>query len=153
MEKTEPGKENFGILRGQTERAPIFLSGDERQLGLAGIECGSGRTSGLARRQHALGGWPTFMFFVKVGTGKVSCRLQKAPVGLYSSLLAGLPPTVDTSRPLQRTQGAGHPAIHFNDGAFHLDTAGVGWGYGLGVFLHGVDVGLGNINPGVPIVW
>jgi RHS repeat-associated protein len=39
-------------------------------------------------------------------------------------------------------------AIHFNNGAFHLDTAGVNWGYGLGAFLHLVfDVGLGN-NPG-----
>lgn len=39
-------------------------------------------------------------------------------------------------------------AIHFNNNAFHLDTAGANWGYGLGAFLHFVfDVGLGN-NPG-----
>lgn len=41
-----------------------------------------------------------------------------------------------------------HGTVSFNDRAFHLDTAGVNWGYGLGAFLHLVfDVGLGN-NPG-----
>jgi len=39
-------------------------------------------------------------------------------------------------------------AIHFDNHLFHLDTAGVNWGYGLGAFLHlFFDVGLGN-NPG-----
>lgn len=39
-------------------------------------------------------------------------------------------------------------AIHFNNDAFHLDTAGANWGYGLGAFLHlFFDLGLGN-NPG-----
>jgi len=49
------------------------------------------------------GGWPTFTLFVKVGTARVSYRLQKAPVDLYSSLLAGLPPT------FARTAKVGQP--------------------------------------------
>jgi hypothetical protein len=37
---------------------------------------------------------------------------------------------------------------------FHLDTVGVDWGFGLGLFLHGlVDFGFGNINPGIPMVF
>ncbi len=46
-----------------------------------------------------------------------------------------------------------YDAIHFNNGMFHLDTAGVTWGFGLGALAHfGVDIVIGNINPGVPIV-
>ena|ERR1700733_10925073 len=44
-------------------------------------------------------------------------------------------------------------AIHFNNGAFHLDTAGVQWGYGLGAFLHLViNYGFGNINSSTPLM-
>jgi len=43
-------------------------------------------------------------------------------------------------------------AIHFNNDAFHLDTAGVNWGYGLGAFLHlFFDLGLGNNPRSVPM--
>ena len=42
--------------------------------------------------------------------------------------------------------------IHYNNNMFHLDTVGVNWGFGLGALLHGlIDVGLGNINPSIPM--
>jgi hypothetical protein len=44
--------------------------------------------------------------------------------------------------------------IHFDKNAFHLDTAGVNWGFGLGAIIHGIaDYGLGNLDPSVPLVW
>jgi RHS repeat-associated protein len=44
-------------------------------------------------------------------------------------------------------------AIHFDNGSFHLDTAGVNWDFPIGAVIHGfVDVLLGNINPSLPMV-
>ncbi len=48
----------------------------------------------------------------------------------------------------------GLDAIHYNNNMFHLDTIGANWGFGLGLFLHGlIDFGFGNINPGIPMVF
>jgi RHS repeat-associated protein len=45
------------------------------------------------------------------------------------------------------------PSLHFNNDMFHLDTANPTWGFGFGLFAHGLfDVVLGNINPSVPMV-
>jgi hypothetical protein len=42
-------------------------------------------------------------------------------------------------------------AIHFDNGTFHLDTAGVLWDFPLGAMIHGFsDILLGNINPSFP---
>jgi RHS repeat-associated protein len=44
--------------------------------------------------------------------------------------------------------------IHYNHSMFHLDTAGVNWGFGLGAIIHGIaDLGLGNLDPNTPLVW
>jgi hypothetical protein len=46
------------------------------------------------------------------------------------------------------------PSIHMpGGGQLHLDSGNPLWGLGLGALVHGfIDVGLGNINPSVPMV-
>ena len=46
------------------------------------------------------------------------------------------------------------PSLHYHNYEFHVDTANVTWGFGLGLFIHGfVDFFLQNINSGVPVVY
>jgi hypothetical protein len=45
------------------------------------------------------------------------------------------------------------PSIHMpGGGQLHLDSGNPLWGFGVGALVHGfIDVGLGNINPSVPM--
>jgi hypothetical protein len=91
-----------------------------------------------------------------VGTkgGNADFRWQKTLIDGSTLALASLHlsiPEIDKGGCEWSCRDGSMPSLHYNNNAFHLDTANPTLGL-FGLFVHGfVDVLLGNINPSVPM--